>query len=83
MAEQAPVRYTIRGVPREVDPALRRKAAQRKPSLNQTILDELTEATVGRNVRADFSDLAGKWTADAAFNGILAAQQHIDEDQWK
>ena len=77
------IQYTIRGVPREVDRTLRRKAAQRKQSLNQVILDELTVATVGRKQRADFSDLVGRWTPDPAFDEILAAQRQIDWDKWK
>jgi len=75
--------YTIRGVPWEVDRILRQKAAQRKQSLNQVILDELTVATVGRKQRADFSDLMGRWTSDPAFDEILAAQRQIDWDKWK
>lgn len=84
MSRQAapPIQYTIRGVPREVDRALRRKAAKRKQSLNQVILDELTVATVGCPVRADFSDLVGRWTPDPAFDEILGAQRRIDRDQW-
>jgi hypothetical protein len=84
MKQQATlVQYTIRGIPREVDHVLRQRAAQSKQSLNQVILDELTLATVGLQRRADFSDLVGKWTPDAAFDEILAAQRTIDADQWK
>ena len=77
------MQYTIRGIPREVDRALRHKAAQRKQSLNQVILDELTQVTVGCKMKADFSDLVGRWTPDAAFDEILAAQRQPDPDQWK
>jgi hypothetical protein len=83
MRKQAPVQYTVRGVPREVDRALRRKAAQRKQSLNQVILDELREATIGHKIRADFSDLAGQWIPDSAFDEIMAAQRPIDVNKWK
>jgi len=84
MRQQAEhIQYTIRGVPPEVDRILRRKAAQRKQSLNQVILDELAVATVGRQQRADFSDLVGQWTPDPAFDEILAAQRQIDWDKWK
>lgn len=84
MKQQADsIQYTIRGVPREVDRALRQKAARRKLSLNQVILDELTEASIGRKRRADFSDLTGRWTPDPAFDETLAAQRQIDWDQWK
>ena len=77
------IQYTVRGIPHEVDLALRGKATQGKCSLNQVILDELTTATVGRKKRADFSDLAGQWTPDPAFDEILAAQRQIDPGKWK
>lgn len=82
-AQQGSVSYTVRGVPREVDRLLRQKAAERKQSLNQLIVDELTGATVGRKQRADFSDITGQWTPDPAFDEILAAQRQIDWDKWK
>lgn len=81
--QAALMQYTVRGVPREVDLALRRKAAKRKVSLNQVILEELSEAVTGSRQRADFSDLAGQWTPDAAFDAILAAGRQIDPDKWK
>jgi len=77
------VQYTVRGVPREVDIVLRRKAAKRKLSLNQMIVEQLSEAAIGARSRADFSDLVGKWTPDAAFDEILAAGRKIDRDKWK
>ena len=77
------VRYTIRGIPAKVDRALRRRAAQRKQSLNQTIVEALTAATAEGPRRADFSDVVGKWTPDSAFDEILAAQRQIDWDKWK
>ena len=75
--------YTVRGIPPEVDRALRRKAAHRKQSLNQVIVDELIAATTGSRRRVDFTDLVGQWTPDAAFDEILAAQRQIDPDKWK
>ena len=83
MKKQATVQYTIRGIPREVDQVLRRRATKRKQSLNQVILGELVAATVGERKRADFSDLVGRWTPDAAFDEIIAAQRQIDTDKWK
>ena len=83
MKKQAEVQYTIRGVPREVDRALRQRAAHRKQSLNQLILEELTEATLGGRSRADFSDLVGRWTPDSGFDEIIASQRQIDGDKWK
>ena len=84
MSQQAKsLQYTIRGVPAEVDHALRQKAERRKESLNQVILDELMLATVGNRQRADFSDLVGRWTPDPAFDEILKSQRQIDWDKWK
>jgi hypothetical protein len=84
MKKQAPdVQYTIRGIPPEVDRVLRRRAAQRKQSLNRLIVEELTSATTGLRKRADFTDVAGKWTPDPAFDEILASQRRIDPDKWK
>ena len=84
MKQQAPlIQYTVRGIPPEVDRVLRQKAARRKQSLNQVILEELTGATIGGRRRADFSDLVGHWTPDPAFDEILAAQRQIDWEKWK
>lgn len=77
------MQYTIRGVPPEVDRALRRKATQRRQSLNQIIVEELTAATTGVRKRADFHDVVGQWTPDPAFDEILASQRQIDADKWK
>jgi hypothetical protein len=77
------VQYTIRGVPQEIDQALRRKAARLRQSLNQVILDELRAAATGAQKRADFSDVVGHWTPDPAFDKIIAAQRKIDPEEWK
>ena len=76
------LQYTIRGIPPEVDRVLRRKAANRKQSLNQVVIDELTAATTGSLKRAEFGDLVGRWTPDPAFEDILSSQRQIDLDKW-
>ena len=83
MKQQAPVQYTIRGIPREVDRVLRQKAARRKQSLKRVIAEKLAVAAIDGQPRTDFSDLAGGWTPDPAFDEILAAQRRIDRDKWK
>jgi hypothetical protein len=75
--------YTIRGIPREVDRALRQKAARQKRSLNQVIVEELTEATIGARRKTDLSDVTGGWVPDPAFDEIVASQRQIDRDKWK
>jgi hypothetical protein len=80
---QEPVQYTVRGVPPEVDGALRKKAARLKISLNQLVVDELTHATIGHPRKADFSGLVGQWTPDPEFDAVIAAQRQVDWDKWK
>jgi plasmid stability protein len=74
---------TIRGIPAEVDRALRVKAAQRKQSLNRVVLDELSRALLGKPVKADFTELVGKWEPDPGFAAMIASQRQIDADKWK
>jgi hypothetical protein len=66
-----------------VDRLLRRKAAKLKRSLNQVIVDELTQATLGHPQRSDFSGLVGRWKRDPAFDQVLASQRQIDPEKWK
>jgi hypothetical protein len=66
-----------------VDAALRRIARQRQQSLNRVVVDELTRAVIGRPMKADFSDLVGKWTPDPAFDEVLAARRQIDPEKWR
>jgi plasmid stability protein len=80
---EEPAQYTIRGIPPEVDQALRKKAAQLKRSLNQIVVEELTRAAIGRTRKSDFSDLVGHWTSDPAFDEMIASQRQIDWDKWK
>jgi hypothetical protein len=83
MQPEEPAQYTIRGIPPEVDRALRKKASELKRSLNQIVVDELTRATVGHPRRSDFSDLVGQWTPDPGFDEVIASQRQIDWDKWK
>lgn len=81
--QAADAQYTVRGVPPDVDRELRRKARQKKLSLNQFIVHELTAAAIGPRKIADFRDVAGKWTPDPAFDDVIAAQRRVDPDKWK
>lgn len=82
-AQARTIQYTVRGVPADVDRNLREKAARRRQSLNQVILDELVAASTGSRRRADFSDLVGRWTPDPGFDETIAAQRQIDWERWK
>jgi len=41
------------------------------------------DPTVDRRSRADFTDLAGRWVPDTAFDEIIAAQRQIEWDKWE
>jgi len=81
----AHVQYTIRGVPREVDRALRTLAHQRRLSLNRLLVEQLTDAALGAEQRRyrSLKDVAGKWQKDREFDRVLAEQRRIDRNLWR
>ncbi len=85
MPTRWPVQYTIRGIPPDVDQALRRKAHQRKISLNQLLVEELANATGASSKRRyrSLKPLAGRWKEDPEFDRILADQRQIDWSLWR
>ena len=66
-----------------MDSALRKKAALRKLSLNQVVVEELTNAMGKRQKKRDLSDLVGTWTPDPEFDAIIASMRQIDWKKWK
>lgn len=79
------MQYTIRGVPPEVDAAIRRRAREAGTSLNQAANDALADgAGVGPiRRRRDLRDIAGSWKHDRATEEALAAQDVVDEALWR
>jgi hypothetical protein len=78
------IQYTIRGIPEEVDLALRRRSRERGISLNQLLVEELTEATGGEpKTRRSLQPLLGKWQDDPEFDRILEEQRRIDQEMWR
>jgi hypothetical protein len=77
--------YTIRGIPREVDQALRRKARERRISLNQLLVEELMQASGAASERRyrSLKQFAGAWKEDPEFDRILEEQRQIDWSTWK
>ncbi|MBY0495978.1 MAG: hypothetical protein K2Y23_17355 [Cyanobacteria bacterium] len=80
------MQYTIRGIPPEVDQALRKRARSTGKSLNETALEALADgagvAGTSRK-RRDLSDIVGTWVPDPEFEEALADQRRIDEDLWR
>lgn len=85
MAKQARIQYTLRGVPREVDRALRARAAASGKSVNRVALEALAEGAGEALARRDLSFLAGS-LGPAEAKGLEAEvrrQRRIDRKLWK
>ena len=77
--------YTVRNVSRELDRALKAKAAARGVSLNTLLVDAL-RAEAGfagaEKVYDDLDDLFGSWVPDRAVDRALAEQRKVDPKDW-
>ncbi len=85
MPAKASVQYTLRGIPSELDRVLRRKAHQKKISLNRLIIEELTiaaEVLKERKFRS-LAGIQGRWKEDPAFERALKEQRPIDRGLWR
>lgn len=85
MPTKTRIQYTLRGIPPEVDQALRKKARERKISLNRLLVEELISAsgTSSNHFYRSVKHLAGKWKEDPEFDKILQDQRQIDWDLWR
>ena len=85
MPTRSSVQYTLRGIPSEVDQALRKKARERRVSLNQLLVDELIHASGASSSRRyrSLKRIAGRWKEDAEFDRALEAQRQIDWGLWR
>ena len=78
--------YTIRGIPRAVDNALRERARRLGRSLNQVAVEVLAEGAGQRGAEIVYGDLDGffgSWIADPLVDQALADQRRIDAGLWK
>jgi hypothetical protein len=85
MPSKSAIQYTIRGIPQEIDAALRAKAHARNISLNQLVVEELTSATGTSTMRTyrSLKGIAGKWKEDPQFDKALEDQRQIDWNLWR
>jgi hypothetical protein len=83
MPAKSPVQYTIRGVPREVDRELRRRAREQKVSLNRLLVEELRSVAGTPRKFRSLEGIAGAWKEDPEFDRALEEQRQIDTDLWK
>jgi hypothetical protein len=80
------MQYTLRGVPKVVDDAVRERAKAEGRSLNEVAVAALAQG-LGIDdegvVKRDLSDVVGSWKKDAAAEGALAAQDRVDGGLWR
>jgi hypothetical protein len=80
------MQYTIRGIPRAVDDAIRERARVGGKSLNEAAKEALAEAAGVKGTphrRRDLGDIADTWRTDKAIDAALADQDLVDEKLWK
>jgi hypothetical protein len=80
------MQYTLRGIPRSLDAAVRERARVEGRSLNDVAVEAMSEGLgLGSSgqVKRDLSDVAGSWKKESAVDAALAAQDRIDPDDWK
>jgi hypothetical protein len=85
MAKQARIQYTLRGVPRELDRALRARAAATGKSVNRVALEALAEGAGQALPRRDLSFLVGSMGPGEArqLEAEVRRQRRIDRKLWK
>jgi len=76
---------TIRNVPPSLADALQRERARTGRSLNQTVLDVLSQRLGVEQERSNgLARLAGGWSdaETAEFDGVVAPLEAVDEELW-
>lgn len=83
---------TVRGIPPEIEKAIRNESKRKNISLNKTIVSLLKKAVGGRVKKSskeivyhDLDHLSGAWSKEKAqqFERNLEDQRQIDKDVWK
>lgn len=81
------MQYTVRDVPVQVDAVLRRRAAEQRTSLTQVLREALLRAaglgSEDEPTHHDVDHLAGRWDEDPGFDAAIAAQDQVDDEQWR
>ena len=79
-----PIQYTVRGVSKRTDSALRVMATEEGVSLNAVTLSLLDAAARGEEGARfhDLDALVGSWVADPAFDQAQEVFERIDADLW-
>ena len=79
---------TVRNLPPKLAQALEQEKRRRGLSLNQTIIDLLSQSlgvTAGQKRRNGLARLAGTWTKEEheRFEAAISATEQIDPELWR
>lgn len=81
------MQYTLRGIPKRLDAALRRRAKREKKTLNETAIQVMEEGLgLGASGAARYRsvrDLVGALAMDAELDRALEDQRQIDPGLWR
>jgi hypothetical protein len=80
------MQYTLRGISKGLDLAVRERARREGKSLNEVAIAALAEGlglAGERTPRRNLDDIAGTWKKDAAVEKAIADQHRVDPDLWK
>lgn len=80
------IQYTIRSIPPSVDRILRKRAAEKKISLNAILLKAIeSEAGLGMEPKVydDLDHLIGSWVDDPKVDAALKEQRRVDKRDWE
>jgi hypothetical protein len=80
------MQYTLRGIPRQIDSALRRRAKRENKTLNQVALEAMAEGLGVQEEsrkRRSVDDLLGSRKRDPDLEAALEDQRPIDPDLWR
>ena len=80
------MQYTIRGIPKALDVAIRERARRYGKSLNQVAVEALAEGlgvSGAKTPKRSLEGIAGTWKKDAAAEKAIAEQDRVDPTLWK
>ncbi len=75
--------YTIRGIPEDLDRAIRNRADENGESMNQTAIDLLRHGIEMEELHHDLDWIQNSWKDDRAFDEAIGLQRKVDPDLWK
>ncbi len=85
--KQTPQHLTVRNLPRQLSLALIEEKRRRSLSLNQTVIELLSQSLGLGSIRRSngLAQLAGTWTEEEQrrFEAAIVVTEQIDEELWR